>query len=277
MKKFLIAVLTLFCSFGFIADDAQARRLGGGKSFGMQRSAPAPSRQSAAPAQSPGKPAQQAPAGGNRWLGPIAGLAAGLGLAALFSHLGLGEEMASFVMIALLVMAAIFVLRLLMRRSAPANSPLQFAGPGNAQAATAAFDASVSAGPGGTAGTVLPGFDSATFLREAKLNFLRLQKVNDDGNLDDLREFTTPEVFAELSLQMSERTGAPQHTVIVTLDAELVEVVEERAQYIASVRFSGLIREMSGAAPDHLDEIWHLVKPVDGSRGWAIAGIQQAG
>ncbi|MBZ0126712.1 MAG: 39S ribosomal protein L45, partial [Rhodocyclaceae bacterium] len=215
-------------------------------------------------------------------LGPVAGLAAGLGLAALFSHLGLGEELASFVMILLLVAAAVFVFRLLTRKRMPQSQSLQYAagtGAGNTplrfDAQPAAAGATAGAAHPSAAGRVPAGFDVDGFLRQAKLNFVRLQAAHDTGNIEDIRNFTTPEVFAEIRLQMNERGDAPQQTDVVTLNAELLEVVEEGAQYVASVRFSGAIRETEGAAPEAFDETWHLTKPVDGSRGWAVAGIQQ--
>jgi predicted lipid-binding transport protein (Tim44 family) len=119
------------------------------------------------------------------------------------------------------------------------------------------------------------GFDAEAFLRVAKLNFVRLQAANDAKNLDDMREFTSPELFAEIRMQMEERGSAPQQTDVVTLNAELLEVTTEGNRHIASVHFSGMIREQVGAAAAPFSEIWHLAKPVDGSRGWTIIGIQQ--
>ncbi|GIK25855.1 MAG: transporter [Betaproteobacteria bacterium] len=283
MRNALIAVFAAVVGLGFAVGDAEARRMGGSKSFGMQRSAPPPTKQSTAPATTPTQPAAAQPAaGGSRWLGPVAGLAAGLGLAALFSHLGLGEELASFVMILLLVAAAVFVFRLLTRKRMPQSQSLQYAagtGAGNTplrfDAQPAAGGAAAGAAHPSAAGSIPAGFDVDGFLRQAKLNFVRLQAAHDTGNIEDIRNFTTPEVFAEIRLQMNERGDAPQQTDVVTLNAELLEVAEEGAQYVASVRFSGAIRETEGAAPEAFAEIWHLTKPVDGSRGWAVAGIQQ--
>ncbi|MDR0576394.1 MAG: 39S ribosomal protein L45 [Candidatus Accumulibacter sp.] len=276
MKKLLMALFLSFVALGLSVGDAEAARFGGGRSFGMQRQmatprpAPAPQRAApGAPARSPAAAPQ--PRG---WLGPIAGLAAGIGLAALFSHLGLGEELANVVMIALLVMAAMFVFRMLSRRNAPAARPMQYAGTGR--------DGVVTPFPGAEASaamdTSIPAdFDVPAFLRVAKLNFVRLQAANDAKNLDDIREFTTPEMFAEVKLQMDERGAAAQQTDVVRLDAELLEAVTEGSRHVASVRFFGLIREEADGAAAPFDEIWVLTKPVAGDRGWVIAGIQQAG
>jgi predicted lipid-binding transport protein (Tim44 family) len=282
MNKFLIAVFAAVFSLGFAAGDAEAKRIGGGKSSGMQRSVtPTAPASPAAPAQNvaPAKPAQPAaapqPSGASRWLGPIAGLAAGIGLAALLSHFGLGEGFASILMLLLIAAAVFFVVRLLFRRSAPQSQPLQYAGAGDTPAPMR-FDAPAAGGPAPAAsGSIPAGFDVDGFLRQAKLNFVRLQAANDAMNLEDIRNFTTPEMFAEIRLEIDERGRAPQQTDVVTLNAELLDVAEENSQYVASVRFHGAIREEAGAAPEAFDEVWHLTKPLDGSRGWVVAGIQQ--
>ncbi|MBT9590914.1 MAG: Tim44 domain-containing protein [Thiobacillus sp.] len=278
MKRIFISLFALFVSFGFAMPEAEAKRLGGSKSFGMQRSAPA--KQDAAPTpQRQQTSTTPTTAKKNGWMGPIAGLAAGLGLAALFSHLGMGEEMANFLMLALLAMAAFMLIRYFMRRNAPATPAMQYAGmPRNEMnsGAPAAFDAT-SAGMGGnaTASAFPPGFDADAFAREAKLNFIRLQAAFDAGNLDDLRAFTTPEVFAEVRMQLAERADAAQTTDVMSLNAEVLEAVDEDSRHIVSVRFTGLVREAADQSPVSLDEIWHLSKPSDGQGGWVIAGIQQ--
>lgn len=293
MKRTLItltaAVLT-FASLGFVASDAEAKRLGGGRSFGMTRSTtptqPAvPPKSASTPTQA--NPAAAAQAGKRNWLGPIAGLAAGIGLAALLSHFGMGEGVANFLMIALLVMAAIFVMRLLMRKREPQGA-MQYAGAGTGVGAhnqhvqrvePMRFDAAGKVGAGETApaGSVPADFDSEGFLRQAKLNFVRLQAANDRGDMDDIKSFTAPEIFAEIQMQYEERGRAPQQTDVVQLDAALLEIVTENNQHIASVRFHGLLREDSGSTPVAFDEVWHLSKPVAGNRGWLVAGIQQIG
>ncbi|MFP5411075.1 MAG: Tim44 domain-containing protein [Gammaproteobacteria bacterium] len=275
MKTFLISLFAVALSFGFAAPEADAKRMGGSKSFGMQRSAPA--KQDAAPApqrQQSATPAQAAPQK-RSWMGPIAGLAAGLGLAALFSHLGLGEEMANFLMLALLAMAAFMLFRFFMRRNAP-QPAMQYAGMPNA-GPSAAFDPLPGAPAAAHAARSFPpGFDATAFAREAKLNFIRLQAAFDAGNLDDLRAFTSPEVFAELSMQIAERGDAAQSTDVVQVDAEVLEALDENGRHIVSVRFTGLVRESENETAHPFDEVWHLTKPASGAGGWVIAGIQQA-
>lgn len=284
MKHLFVTLIATVFTFGMMVPEAEAGRFGGGGSFGMQRqfSAPpkAPRPATAAPTR-PTAPAGAAAPARSSWLGPIAGLAAGLGLAALFSHLGLGEEFASFFLIALMVFAAVMLFRMMSRRAvAPqeAARPMQYAGNAPSFGGMPTSMNEVGSGAAAPAADDLRAqLDEPTFLRQAKLNFIRLQAANDRADHDDIREFTTPEVFAEICMQINENPPAPgQHTEVVELDAELVEVVQEGPRYVASVRFTGRIREEAGAEPVRFDEFWHLVKNVSGG-GWLVAGIQQAG
>jgi predicted lipid-binding transport protein (Tim44 family) len=320
MKSWWMTVLVAVLAVTLIPTASEAKRLGGGKSYGMQRTAPDKSAQSApatpaAPAatpNTPGTPATAAAAApGRSWMGPIAGLAAGLGIAALFSHLGMGEGLANFVMLALLAFAAVFVIRLLMRRVAGGGAQrpsLAMAGAGAAGQAAAPPPRFVDERPGmqptlqrdalapvigsdlkpplavpGIAAspvtTIVPslpeGFDTEAFERLAKMIFIRMQAANDSADLNDLRTFTTPELFAALRLDLQERGTAAQHTDVEKVDATLIDYAQESDRQVVSVRFQGLVREEAGAEATPFDEVWHLVKPADDSRAWAIAGIQQ--
>lgn len=290
MQRLFLSLFAVFFAFALPMQEAEAKRLGGGKSYGMQRDAPA--KREATPNSTP-NPAQNAaaqPAGKRSWMGPIAGIAAGLGLAALASHLGFGEEMANFLLLALLAMAAFMLVRWFMRRNQPRAQTLNYAGAG-AGASTnqpLRFDASQpltqplpgsvgsmnGAAPPAMASALPPGFDAEAFLRQAKVNFLRLQAANDAGNLDDIREFTSPEMYAEIKLDIDERRGVTQRTEVVMLDAEVLEAIEEGNRQIVSVRFHGTLREDDAEALP-FDETWHLSRPSDASRGWVVAGIQQ--
>jgi predicted lipid-binding transport protein (Tim44 family) len=284
MKLTLISLITAavtFTGLGLASSEAEARRLGGGKSTGMSRSATPPPQQAVPPKAATPAPAAAAAAGKRSWLGPIAGLAAGLGLVALLSHFGLGEEVANFLMIAFFVIAAIFLVRFLMRRFMP-QSASQYAtahaGTGQAgrnQALQFESSQSLAGSAAAAAGSIPADFDAEGFVRQAKLNFIRLQAANDRGDMDDIKSFTSPELFAEIQMQFEERGRAKQITDVAQLDAAVLEVVTEGEQHIVSVHFSGLISEETGAAPAPFGEIWHLTKPVDDSRGWQIAGIQQ--
>jgi predicted lipid-binding transport protein (Tim44 family) len=295
MKTWWIAVLmTTMLALGVAPDHADAKRLGGGKSSGMQRATPTQPAQTppATPAAAPATPGATgaAPAAvppKRSWMGPLAGLAAGLGLAALFSHFGMGEGLANVVMIALLAAAAFVVIRLLMRRFGPAAPNPQFAaaGPGAnvsplmrhepPMAAPAAVPSGVVIGSALAAPVLPAGFDAPAFERTAKMIFIRLQAANDSADLNDLRQFTTPELFASLRLDLQDRGGVAQTTDVEQVDAKVLDFVQEPDRQIVSVHFQGRVREETGAAAVAFDEVWHLVKPTDGSREWAIAGIQQ--
>ena len=279
MKRLLPAFLALFIGLSLMASiDAEAKRFGGARSSGMQRQVTpqpgsVPAKQAApSPAQTP----TPAPVPQKRsWLGPLAGLAAGIGIAALLSHFGMGEGVANFLMIALLVMAGFMLVRWLLRRSQPAPQPVQYAGAGQ-NAVPMPYQAATETAGGAamSAASLPPGFDAEGFVRQAKLNFIRLQAANDAGNLDDIREFTSPEMYAEIKLQLEERGPAPSRTEVTMLNAEVLEAVEEGNRQIVSVRFHGLLREDSDQATP-FDEIWHLIRPADGAHGWVVAGIQQ--
>jgi predicted lipid-binding transport protein (Tim44 family) len=224
-------------------------------------------------------------------LGPVAGIAAGLGLAALASHLGLGEEFANILLIALLAMGGFLLYRFLTRNrhAAQPGGGMQYAGMGAggglaggnlsplpAAGGAATVPGMTGAAPAPAATSLPPGFDAPSFAREAKLNFIRLQAAYDAGNLEDLRAFTTPEVFAELKMQLEERGDAEQRTDVVNLDAEVLACAEEPGRLVVSVRFNGRIREEQGAAARDFDEVWHLIRPASGKGGWVVAGIQQS-
>ena len=249
----------------------------------MQRQSitPSPSRSQEAVPGAPRQPAQatpNAPAAqpGRSWMGPLAGLAAGLGLAALASHFGFGEGLANVMLIGLLIMGAVMLFGFLSRKKAPPRSNgLQYAGAGNAYSAPAAFSPAAGVSGASSAASIPAGFDVDAFVRNAKVNFIRLQAANDAGNLEDIREFTMPEMFGEIKMEMDERGNTKQQTDVVQLNAEVIDVTEEASRYIVSVRFNGQIREEKDAAAAPFDEIWHMTKPRDGSRGWTLAGIQQ--
>ena len=323
MKLWLIGALVVAVA-GTLPLDVEAKRMGGGKSTGMQRDMP--SRMS--PDAAPGKPAQaqqaapNTPAAANaagaaapkrNWMGPLAGLAAGLGIAALLSHFGLGEGMANIVMMLLIAAVAFFVIRFLLRRFAGGSPGMQrpaLAGAGAGAAAMPpprmvderpgmqrsalnpepAFEPAQPPASGAVASTtaqsaatgapiarafVPAAFDAEGFARTAKMIFIRLQTAHDSADLDDLRRFTTPELFASLRLDIQERGSAPQHTDVTRVDTEVLDVVNESDRQIVSVRFHGEVIEEKGGAPAAFNEVWHLVKPHDDSRNWAIAGIEQ--
>lgn len=301
MKKFLVAALIASLSLGMSVSTVEAKRLGGGTSQGMKR-APAPTPAQPAQPATPTNPNHaaatpaanpamaQAAAPKRSWMGPIAGIAAGLGIAALMSHLGLGAGMGNFLVMLLIAVAAFFVIRMVMRsfrKPSAAGNGMAFAGanPAYVPPAQAQGDFVNAGASGGTSAPVQPlvetplvpaNVDAEAIERAAKVMFVRLQAANDAGNVDDLREFSTPEMFASFKVDLTERQGG-QQTDVMRLDARLFEFAEENGQQIASVRYQGLIREQAGLAQP-FDETWHLVRPVGSAADtpWKIAGILQA-
>ncbi len=277
MKKLFTLFMVVLFSFGLVIGEAGAKRLGGGQSFGKQRESVS---QQAAPKAPSAPAAAPAPTGGNKWLGPLAGLAAGGLLASLFMGHGFdGIKMMDILMMLGIAAAVFFIFRALRKNAAPQRMPAPAGNmPYSSYEAPAATPLSMgSSAPLATASSRPAWFEDEPFLRQAKSNFIRLQDANDKGDVNDIREFTTPEMFAEISLQIQERGGKPQHTEVVMLNAEIAEVVTENDHTIASVRFSGLIREEQGAAAESFNEIWHIQKALNPpNASWFISGIQQA-
>lgn len=304
MKRILTALLVFVATTSLLTvTPAEARRLGGGSTLGMKRAAPAPA--PVAPAAAPAAPTQTAapapaaapapvapPAAGgfSKWLGPLAGLGIGAGLMAMFGGAGLGAGMGSMFAMLALAAAAFFLFQMFRRKSQAANQPnMQYAGtaPIDAPRLTAVnpvADFPVAAGP--VAATPVAtladtprypqGFDAEEFVRQAKISFIRLQAANDTKDLRDIRDFTTPELYAELAMQIQERDDTPQRTEVVTLNAELLEATTEQERMIASVRYSGMIREDTAGNAAPFSETWHVVKDLKhAAPTWHIAGIQQ--
>jgi len=274
MSKGWLGVAIVLLGLAIAMPDAEARRLGGARSLGVQRNVTAP------PAATPAKPAQAAPAtapaaaNSGKWAPLLGGLALGGLLGAFFAGNPLLGTLLSALLIGMLVFAGIALVRML-RAPRAAPPALQYAGLGSETVAApppsqaAGFDARFPGSP--ARAHVPPGFDVAGFLRAAKENFIRLQLANDSGRLDELRDVTTTGMFEALRAE----AGTGQPTDVVTLNADLLEVSSEGGRHWASVRFSGLVRETPGVEAASFEEVWNLVKPGDGSSGWLLAGIQQ--
>jgi predicted lipid-binding transport protein (Tim44 family) len=280
MKNLIVFLFTLVLGAGILADDVQAARLGGGRSLGAQRQVTAPPKQATPPTPQQQQPATAPqPSGPGRWFAPLAGLAAGLGLGWLFAQGGFGSAIGALLM-ALLAGAAVFALMRLLSKRRAQGPQAQYAGFGSETvAAPPPSQLPGDAGPQPNyrsqfVSNIPAGFDVEGFLKESRRNFLRLQEANDRGDLARLRQVTTEDMFNTLKGDVAEHSGA-QQTDVVTLNAALLEMVTEGGLHWASVRFSGSIREEANALAEPFEEIWHVRKPVDGSSGWLLAGIQQ--
>ena len=320
--------------------DADARRLGGGKSVGKQSSnvtqresaTPAPATpgapvqnaatQNAAKPAAPANTAAPAPAPKKPWGAMLGGLAAGLGLAWLAHSLGLGAAFGQFLLIALLVLVAFVVIGMVMRSRKPAagagmgGAPFAFqgAGAGSPSATNAPVarqyspdkvgnDASArpwesqgaafepvqppQAGSGIVIGSALAGsqnwgipagFDTEGFLSAAKRNFVTLQAAWDRSDIATLRSMMTDGMLGEIRAQLAEREshrgGQPNHTDVVMIEAQLLGIEDLGDDYMASVEFSGMIREELSAGPSPFREVWNMTKAKAGNSGWLVAGVQ---
>lgn len=315
----LLATALALLMAGLLAlpESAQAKRFGGGGNVGKQynsmprQAQPPQPTQRAQPSQGQAAAATRAPqaSGASRWLGPLAGLAAGGLLASLFFGDAFeGFQIMDFLLIALLIFGAVMLFRML-RRGQRAPLPSAAGAFGSAAPATPAPTAGVYArdsSPGSgtlggagdvaaeprTGGFVPPAmgaappqpagtdqfpywFDGIGFIEGAKSHFIRLQSAWDQADFADIRDYTTPELFAELQRER-ERLGGTQYTEVVRLQAELLTLQREGDLAVASIRFSGLIRESEQGVAEEFNEIWHVQHPWASPEGdWHIAGIQQ--
>ena len=257
MKRLLFGISAALICVAFIASEAEARRLGGGSSAGAQRSVAKtpPTTTPAKPAQA--QPAQAAPAsaapaaapasGFAKWAPLLGGLALGGMLGWLMGANGMGGLLVGMMLVALLVFAGIFVVRMLMRKREDAPQRMQYAGMGSETVAApppsqaSGFEAGTPTLPAAAA-NVPDGFDVAGFLKGAKLNYMRLQIANDQGNLEELREFTSDELFEELKKDVLERGNVRQQTDVLALNADLLEVVTRYAAYSGGLITEAIVR-----------------------------------
>ena len=285
---------------------AEAKRMGGGGSVGRQ-SSNVTQRQAAPPAAPANTAAATAPK--KPWGAMLGGLAAGLGLAWLASSLGLGGAFGQIIMFALLALVVMVVIGFVMRRLKAGNgqgaTPFAMQGAGNAttprnyspenvgndasarpwERNNMAFDASKAAGgsmigsglAGSQAWGVPDGFDAEGFLNACKTNFVTLQDAWDRSDVGSLRAMMTDEMLEQIKAQLADREshtgGVTNKTDVVMLDAKLLGIEELSDVYMASVEFSGMIREDASAGASPFREVWNMTKPRNGG-GWLVAGVQ---
>lgn len=263
MQKLLIFSLFLFAILGMVLNTAEAARFGGGRSFGAYRSLGGFSR----PQQANRMYQKNAPR--SSWAAPLAGLALGSILGYLLMGHGLGSGLLSWLLI---LAVGLFIWNILRSKFQMATQSAQ--GERGRVLDGQAYFTSVKDFAGTTqAQHYPPGFDSETFLREAKVQFMRLQAAYDAKDMKDLREFTAPEVFAEVQMQLQERGEKENYTEVVSLNADLLDLSAENQSSLATVKFSGVIREAREAPSTFFDEVWHFRQ--DEKNKWIVAGVQQ--
>ena len=307
--------LCLVAVLSFAVLDADARRMGGGRSIGQQsghvmqrQAAPmgaaTPAQSAAArPGTNASNPAAAAPQR-KPWGAMLGGLAAGLGLAWLASSLGLGAAFGNILLMLLIGMLVLAVVGYFMRRRAAGASPAMAGGPsmyrqpnnykpqnlGNdasarpwEQGATATnFQAPAAGGSmigsalGGNQNWGVPdGFDVDGFVKASKANFISLQAAWDRGDISSLRAMMTDEMLREIQSQLNDRAAqgaTTSKTDVLALEATLLGIEDRAGDYMASIEFSGMLRE-DDAAPTPFREVWNITKPKSGG-GWLVAGLQ---
>lgn len=266
MRKFMALFLFFFAVVGMLVNTAEAARFGGGRSFGAQRSFSSFSR----PQQANRMYSQNTPR--NSWAAPLAGLALGSMLGYLLMGHGIGSGFVSWL---LLLGVGLMIWNLFRAKLQPATlSPYRGqAGQGKTFEAESYFTKTNAYSSGSQATSYPADFDSETFLRDAKVQFIRLQAAYDANDVKDLREFTAPEVFAEIQMQLQERGTGENHTEVVSLNADLLDVSSENQATLATVKFSGVLREAREAPASFFEEAWHFRK--DEKNKWIVAGVQQ--
>ena len=314
----LLLAVVLVGAFTF---DAEARRMGGGKSMGRQSSnvtqrqatppaAPANPQQGAAAAGATGAAGATAAAATRKpWGAMLGGLAAGLGLAWLANSLGLGAGFANLMLILLLGVVVMAVIGMVRRSRSGGANTLAYQGAGQASATTprqyspanvgndasarpwesqaTQFNSGAAQQGGSIIGSALSGsqswgvpadFDINGFLDAAKRNFITLQDAWDRSDIPALRAMMTNDMLAEIQSQLAERErtapGQANKTDVVMLDAQLLGIEELDDVYMASVEFSGMIREDNAPSPSPFREVWNMTKPKNGRGGWLVAGVQ---
>lgn len=254
------------------------------------------------PAQQPTQPASRP------WGAMLGGLAAGLGLAWLANSLGLGAAFVNVLLLGLLAVVAMAVVGFVLRARAARSAAPAGAAPGPAAASIGGPALSTAEGPnvrtiqqynparvgndasarpweqdgapGATAaGWHTPeGFDVPGFEAAARQNFITLQAAWDKSDIPTLRAMMTDAMLDEIRQQLAEReaqaNGQPNQTDVITLEAQFLGIEEQADAWMASVEFSGLIREDASAGPAPFREVWNMLKPKNNSSGWLVAGLQ---
>lgn len=262
MRYLVSCLLITLLSFGLMINEASAKRFGGGRSFGVQRSQSSlfsgnKTQNTASLGQKFNK---------NKWGGMLGGLLVGGLLASLFMGHGFASGIMSWL---ILGAAAYFIITFFRRRMQPAMQTAQ-ATPFRQNTHTSPFNQYYASNT--SSSTQTSDFVNETFLRDAKVAFIRLQAAYDQKNLADLKAFTLPEVFAEVKMQLDERGDEPNVTEVTNLNAELLDISQQYDSSMASVRFTGTIKENNEVSS--LDEIWHF-RQLENSKEWLVGGIQQ--
>ncbi|HYQ39015.1 MAG TPA: TIM44-like domain-containing protein [Pseudomonas sp.] len=303
MQRFLSLALALCLSLTLSIDAFAAKRFGGGKSFGaapmhqtqaqprqfsQPQATPAPGAPSAplagASAAGAAAGAMAKPAGASRWLGPLAGIAAGGLLASLFMGHGFqGFQLLDFLILALVAFVAF---RLFARRKAQHAAPA-YSGMGSqayqapvppqpqAPAANPAFGG--SAAPAARRLNAPAWFDEQRFVGVAREHFMNLQQHWDAAELNKIAEYVTPQMLAFLQEERASLGDGFQSTYIDDLQVQLDGVDQQAGKTIATLTFSGVSKTSRFDQGEPFSESWRMERSDGANQPWLIAGIRQNG
>ena len=280
--RWLLPFFAVFLMVGLTVPDAEARRLGGGKSFGaapMHKSQPA-QRQQAPQQQATPRNQQANPAaasGASRWLGPLAGIAAGGLLASMLFGDGFqGLQLFDILIFGLL---AFVLFKLFSRRGAPAmqRQPHPAGGPVPAPQQQPVWpNQSASAQPAAAPVTMdAPAwFDADSFLKGAEEHFYTLQRHWRDNDVAGMAEYLDPALLQQM---LAERSANPPSSngFVEQLEARLEGIEQREGRTIVTVGFTGVDREFPTDEGEHFDESWRLERADGDNQPWIICGIRQ--
>lgn len=273
----IISIALAICLGLSLAMDAEAKRFGGGRSFGaapshQSRQAASPfSRNQAAPQQA-GRPTAQG--GASRWLGPLAGLAAGGLLASLF--MGGGFHGLQLLDILVLGALAFLIFRFLRSRQRP-SSPLA-AGSQPQQRSTLEHSpfGQATARPAVAAPIKAPAwFDEQRFIGAAREHFMALQQHWDANEMDRIAEFVTPQLLTFLKAEREEIGEAFQSTYIDDLQVTLDGLDDLADKTVATLTFSGVSKTSRFDQGEAFNESWRMEREQGQNKPWLVAGIRQ--
>jgi len=123
--------------------------------------------------------------------------------------------------------------------------------------------------------TLPPGFDAEDFLKGAKAIYTRLQASWDKRDIEDIRQFVSPEVLAEINQQIQE-DPQPGKTELLLINPSILEVREVGNQTIVSALYDVMMRENGTEMTKQVRELWHFSRDTQKPEAfWMLEGIQQ--
>ena len=278
MQRFLTIALALFLSFSFSLD-AEARRFGGGKSFGGMKQRPAQQQQQQKPAAAPAK--QPGAAGAKPAFGGMGGMLMGLAAGGLLASMFMGEgfeglkmmDMLIFGLIAFVIFKLIASRRRQMPQAATAGGP-----PMQREAHTPSENIFGSAASAAAVKPVINApawFNETSFLQAAEGHFNTLQQHWDANEMQSISEFVTPELLTFLSNERSSLGDGMQSTYIDDLSVELDSIEEENTLTVATLTFHGVAKTSRFDQGESFSESWRMERQQGENQPWLIAGIRQ--